>query len=940
MKYFTALVLLMFSVCSCAPAQDKPSIYQITKHDLPAVVQPGQRIVGHLTLKLVQKGSPFCRSPRSTFSVGSVSIDVPPDNMIPWEYPVESKEGDTFEQALMLDVPLSFPEGPAKLKLIGEGEGRAEFHNIDGTNAGNAFVWNCKVERKSADDVQAPALLVTRIEPIELDGKLDEPGWTAAKQAGGFVDNMSSAPASPRTDLYLAHTDSDLLIGAVCHEPNMKSIHAESMPGRDREIYRNECMEMFLDPRADRASFMHFIVDVMNQHFDALGQDPVGFNPAWESATYQGSDYWSVEIRIPFSSLATTAPKPGDFWLGNFNRERFAGGRTNEYSSWNATMGSFDSTGRFVPIIFDSRKAYLLKRADALSTESTKWPDDVRDSASGWLGDLASWRDGLNSMKDDELAASFADQERRLGSLEKQAGAYRLQVLRGSLGGRSFYVTRSWPYEPFKGQNGPLDSTLSPINLTLLKEEWADLAFNLTNVSDKPVTLRCVVRREEKAFDKLGFPGLNLRWQEALPVATADGNPTWDAIMQLPVGVVTISPGATSQVWLSMQDPAADKQATREGFVRFEPIDGSVGSPIAVPISIKVLPIVLTKNPPMHCFTWNIIGIPGENDPGWFKKHNDDLRTHGVDIYMMHGYSLMPRPKAKPDGTLEKLDFSRMDAVIEATKKDFLLYYATVDIFDGDSPKTDFFGIPFGTPAYEKAFKTWIKAVIGRFKQHGIGYDRFMINPADELSSDNCVLLTKWVKEVDPKAVTILDNINTLEQVKKFDSICDIWMPHYNHYQSELYTEPIEYLRKLGKPLWVYYYSEGANEKHEHPAQRYMYRFWWAYANHVTGMGYWAQQYYGDPWYRATEAGRYDTSLVYPSENELVPSRRWQAWRQGWQDTCLFDLAAKKLTAEKDSKGQVKLNNLIKDYIAMPADPAGADKARNFAKTVLEQPAK
>jgi len=115
----------------------------------------------------------------------------------------------------------------------------------------------------------------------------------------------------------------------------------------------------------------------------------------------------------------------------------------------------------------------------------------------------------------------------------------------------------------------------------------------------------------------------------------------------------------------------------------------------------------------------------------------------------------------------------------------------------------------------------------------------------------------------------------------------------------------------------------------------YLAKFWWAYANKIGGIGYWAQQYYGDPWYRANWPTAYDTSLIYPTEGGIIPSRRWQAWRRGWQDHCLLTLTRQYLNQAGDQKQRATLDNLIKTAVEYPGNPFQTENVRTWCKDNL-----
>jgi hypothetical protein len=142
-------------------------------------------------------------------------------------------------------------------------------------------------------------------------------------------------------------------------------------------------------------------------------------------------------------------------------------------------------------------------------------------------------------------------------------------------------------------------------------------------------------------------------------------------------------------------------------------------------------------------------------------------------------------------------------------------------------------------------------------------------------------------------------------------------------------------LRASGKPRWAYYYSEGNNDKTQDPTGHYLSKFWWAFANDVTGMGYWAQQYYGDPWYRQGWKESYDTALWYPIEGGVIPSRRWQAWRQGWQDYLLLARARSTLRERNDGEGLKTLEQKVKEVVTSAEDADRADETRAWLKGVL-----
>ncbi|HEY3297940.1 MAG TPA: hypothetical protein VGK34_04720 [Armatimonadota bacterium] len=932
-KWFCVLTLFL-ATCAAALAQNTDAVYQIMKHDLPSSIQPGQRIVGHLNLKCVSPGKPLVNYPSLEASGGGVDFTPPGDRLIPWEYTADKAvPGAVLEQAFTLDVPLNLPPGEAVLSfsINGDGGRTATLLDASGKSIGKVFAWKCRVR-----SVEGPPAVIGAMKAPKLDGRINADEWKGAGTIPAFVNNADGTPASIVTSMRLGHDDKNLYVAIVASEPNLSGAKAVKMEGRDPNNYLNEAVELLLEPKADRVSYYHFVADILGQKYDALGSDCYGYNPEWQVASYKGDKFWSVEIAIPYTAVASGVPASGDAWLANFARDRYAGGSFEPYT-WKATRGSYAATGTFAPIVFDSLKLNLEKSGRKLASESSAWPADVKSAASGWLSELAAWQSTVEKTSTvDE--GSYETLAYALSGLEKSMERYRMKALSSLSGGNPFYITRSFPYEPFKGRNMDIDTKLGPIDLTLLKDEWTDVAMNITNVSEKSIAIRLTSRygRSEEVA-KLGLPGLETLWQEAVPVASKDGKPAWDAVQPIPAGAFQIPAGETKQVWLSVHVPKDYRGAQNvTGTVKIESIDGTPGKSMLIPITVNVIPQVLTEKSPVHGFTWNLVDPALQKDsPQWVQATYDDLKSHGIDMCMLHNLSTAPRPLAKADGTLEPMDFTKMDLLLDASKDKFSMYYVSLDIWEKTWVRKDLFGLDFPSPAYQKAFTTWLNAIVDRLKQHGIGYDRFVVNAYDESVSDNCYFIARWVREADPKIRMVLDSIGPVDIVKKFERYNDVWMPHFNSYQAQENQPSIDLMRKEGKDLWVYWYSEGGNEKQQHPTKHYMYKYWWAFKNNVTGVGYWAQQYYGDPWDRAEATQVYDTSLVYPTETGVIPSRRWQAWRQGWQDYCLLDLCRKELAARKDTSRLEKMNSLVNRVVQFPADPANFDAARDYAKQVL-----
>lgn len=940
-----AAVLLAATLCRVS-AQEAPGTHQLIYHDLPRTVAPGQRVVGQLTWKVVSPGQPaYTRPVVDFYATGGTArgIRLPTDRLTPWSFPSKQSLGAELKTTFAFDVPLDFPPGPAAFALLiarnvpGKGWQYTQVQDATGKASADAFRWPLQV--KGAPGVPSPVLplVVTAMPAPQMDGLVQDAEWQAAGKVGAFAANAGDRAPEAATTAFVGHDATKLYVAFRCREPKLSAAARNRYDRHDSSVWNNECVEIFLDPAADRVSYMHFLVDLLGQRHDLLGSDSYGFNPTWEARVAESADQWSVEIAIPFDSLGVPAPEPGTAWYGNLCRERKA---VNELSAWQATGGSFAAPGRFGLLVFDDLRQHLATQAERLTAEG-EWPAGLQQAVTQWQGGLAAWRRKLEDVPRTTPGPAYSELAASLGTL--RAGLARLRLKAGALRGQGVLVAQAAPYEPFRCEPGATDKPLGPIDLTALQGEWLDLAWNLTNLTDTPLALRCQLRggdpKSPYAHLNFGLPGVKSLWRLSTPVAAGDGRAIQDALVPLPAGTVSIPPGLTAQVWLSLQGEMPLPGGQAAGEVRLERIDGGPGDPVTIPLGLRVLPVDIRKPRAVHVFTWNYLPDPVTDDPAWLAAHYRDLRDHGVDVAMISSLRHLPRVKAKADGTLaEPLDFGRLDAHLAATRPYFSQYYVSLDIWEKRVVRRDLFGLPFDSPAYEVAFKRWFRIVLDHLLAAGLTHDQFMVNPYDESVNEACRALAGWVKAVDPNIRVVIDcSTPDVETARRMDALTDVWVPHYKYHFAEDMTGFFDLLKQGGKPHWCYFYSQGGNDKGQDPTRHYLTKFWWAYQAGVTGVCYWAQQYYGDPWFRASFKAAYDTSLVYPVAGGVVASRRWEAWRRGWQDYQLLALTRTALEGGKKAAELKKLDALVQEVVTVPGDPVRAETARAWLRAQVDR---
>jgi hypothetical protein len=176
---------------------------------------------------------------------------------------------------------------------------------------------------------------------LNIDGKLDEPGWAAASWSDAFVDIEGDHRPRPRfrTRVKMLWDDEYFYVAAEMEEPDVWATLTE----RDAVMFHDNDFEVFVDPDGDTHAYYELEVNALGTPWDLMLIKPYRDGgpaiSAWDIAgLHIGVDVrgtinrpgdrdegWTVEIAMPWKILREAAPdrrppKPGDRWRVNFSR--------------------------------------------------------------------------------------------------------------------------------------------------------------------------------------------------------------------------------------------------------------------------------------------------------------------------------------------------------------------------------------------------------------------------------------------------------------------------------------------------------------------------------------------------------------------------------------------------------------------------------------------
>lgn len=159
-----------------------------------------------------------------------------------------------------------------------------------------------------ARDCRRRELIAVRtMEPVAVDGRLEEAVWTAAPRIEHFVDWRKLRTESLETAGRLAYDDVHLYVAMECFDPNPSEI-SSAMPAADR--YRLcDSVEVLVAPTAGARQFTHWVVDTRGTVFDArtikAADGGIPYTAEWNGAARvkvsRAADRWTVEMAIPWA---------------------------------------------------------------------------------------------------------------------------------------------------------------------------------------------------------------------------------------------------------------------------------------------------------------------------------------------------------------------------------------------------------------------------------------------------------------------------------------------------------------------------------------------------------------------------------------------------------------------------------------------------------------
>ena len=172
-----------------------------------------------------------------------------------------------------------------------------------------------------------PTLRAIRLSaPLRIDGRLDEALYTTVAPISDFIqmEPDEGAPATERTDLWIAFDDDTFYVSFRCSESHPERVVAKEMRRDHTTLWSgDDQVSFFLDTFYDRRNGVEFTLNSIGGRMDGQTfneqQWNGDWNTVWDSQVGRFDGGWIVEIAIPFKSLRY---RPGEDQIWGFNASR------------------------------------------------------------------------------------------------------------------------------------------------------------------------------------------------------------------------------------------------------------------------------------------------------------------------------------------------------------------------------------------------------------------------------------------------------------------------------------------------------------------------------------------------------------------------------------------------------------------------------------------
>ncbi|MFA7183321.1 MAG: sugar-binding protein [Victivallales bacterium] len=721
--------------------------------------------------------------------------------------------------------------------------------------------------------------------PLKIDGNLNDPAWQKAVKLQNFK-RYTGGPPHKKTEVLVCYDSTNIYFGFKNFDDNAKNLKANVNENEhDGKIWFDDCVEVFIGSNQiadkDGKGYFQFLVNSRGAKTECkirYGLSNMQWNGKWTAKTQKTDKWWTAEISVPFRTLGISQFQPGTILNVSLNREEQ---KTRELSGW--PDGSFHQPDNFGKLLLGKYKENLLLgirgQLDKLAElgrriAGLKANEALKTGFESLRKEVENEQENISSAKITDPTV-WKNCKERIFSLKKRTAQIETETERAGLlaSGQTFLVLQKNPWKNLrKNKIFTVGKPCSQIKLTIGSGEFESTAFVITNLIDDGSNKFKII---------IGKNPFSIKLRQGYHVPTPVGIAVNDALPLIENSETTIK--YSKEIWLDL-----DSTGVKPGNYKIPVTIASRSNTFITELNIDVVPIRFSQNcqaVPIYNTIWDYVArMPKDLR----KEARKDLENHYITVPFLS-------PSAVPWPSNGNINYGRCDEQLDVflPKRNFKMlgFYLLMN------KKYRIFGNKFMSPEWKKNFSAWFSNFTGHLKSKGLECDDFFLSLIDEDVSKRHLELAKLIKEINPD-IKIFVNPGVNYQIKGIENIapyCDIWMPYiYSLIKDERCKMLIKIMQAKGKFFWSYANPPGGNAQNQCPYAIYRLVPWRAWKYGMHGSGFWCYSYSPRSTWTLPEKGKaYSYDVVYLSKyapedvcrkERIIPSKRWQAWRDGVED--------------------------------------------------------
>lgn len=411
----------------------------------------------------------------------------------------------------------------------------------------------------------------------------------------------------------------------------------------------------------------------------------------------------------------------------------------------------------------------------------------------------------------------------------------------------------------------------STVNLTSCVKETKYIAFRLSNYFEKEKKIKVAINKD---------PGLEANVFWAQEIRSRNFKMVPDALIPIENGAtMNFVSGESKMIIVALK---STKISSFSPVIQFKD-ELTVVADIDIFINVLNPTIAFAPNRPLSIINWAYFNYPLLK--GRENVAHEDLLNHYVNTLVLPPSILLPNNL--------KTDYSELKSYLKYTKGFqqvllFLNYGANMK-----DPKYDFL-----SDTWKQNFLGWYDNVISLLHAADISDSNIYLYPFDEVHGnqvDACIQFSNWIKSQrkNAKVYATIAEGNVLGKLKNYLDVYQLLddknilkdIPESNPSKAWLYDT-----KNFSKSLSPYSY--------------YRLMAWKAFSGNFAGIGFWnyadvGLQHNAQSAWDDFDGKGADYSVIYDRGNQIIGSRRWEAFKAGIEDYMLLSMYAQKFGNKK-----------------------------------------